>query len=126
MYIYIYICIYVCIQIISCSVLAGMLEVLVPQAQPLFQTSHLLQGLVTCCVSIASLSRLSLSPLAPEKIAGGKELVPIWSRCSTHEGSSFVRSHEKRRWLFEEPTQSQISTSILKYTTTNLLQIWRK
>ena len=28
-----------------------------------------------------------------------------------------VRSHEKRRWLFEEPTQSQISTSILKYTT---------
>jgi len=26
-------------------------------------------------------------------------------------------SHEKRRWLFEEPTQSQISTSILKYTT---------
>jgi len=26
-----------------------------------------------------------------------------------------VRSHEKRRRLFEEPTQSQISTSILKY-----------
>ena len=24
---------------------------------------------------------------------------------------------ESRRWLFEEPTQSQISTSILKYTT---------
>ena len=28
-----------------------------------------------------------------------------------------MRSHEKRRWLFEETTQSQISTSILKYTT---------
>ena len=32
--------------------------------------------------------------------------------------TALVRSHEKRRWLFEEPTQSQISTSILKYTTT--------
>ena len=34
-----------------------------------------------------------------------------------------MRSHEKRRWLFEQPTQSQISTSILKYTTINLVQL---
>jgi len=30
---------------------------------------------------------------------------------------SVTRVHEKRRLLFEESTQSQISTSILKYTT---------
>ncbi len=30
-----------------------------------------------------------------------------------------VRSHEERRWLFEEPTQSRISQSMLQYTKTN-------
>jgi len=47
--------------------------------------------------------------------------VPLYYLLLTNPGVSWlidvVRSHEKRRWLFEEPTQSQISTSILKYTT---------
>ena len=33
--------------------------------------------------------------------------------------SGLVRSHEERRWLFEEPTQSRISPSILEYTKMN-------
>ena len=32
-------------------------------------------------------------------------------------GSTDFGFRESRRWLFEKPTQSQISTSILKYTT---------
>ena len=40
--------------------------------------------------------------------------------CEGGEGWALVRSHTERRWLFEEPTQSRISPSILEYTKINL------
>ena len=33
-----------------------------------------------------------------------------------YTGRPLVRSHEERRWLFEEPTQSRTSPCILQYT----------
>ena len=37
-------------------------------------------------------------------------------RTSVLIDSGLVRSHEERKWLFEEPTQSRITPSILEYT----------